>query len=92
MTVHCRIFIGSSFLLKVQGYVFYTQHDELYMQMHYIAFLSITYEVLLQLWEVSLDFVRETDMRTRIIGVCSCMNTFDFYFGIRLGKLILRHK
>ena len=30
-------------------------------------------------------------MRTRIIGVCSCMKTFDFFYGIRLGELVLKH-
>ena len=49
------------------------------------------YEELLKLWETSLEFVKETDMRARIIGVRSYMKTFDFLIGILLGELILRH-
>ena len=49
------------------------------------------YEALVQLWEESLDFVRETEMRARIMSVRSYMETFDFFFGISLGELVLRH-
>ena len=54
--------------------------------------IYINYEAsLMQLWKESLDFVKETDMRTRIIGVQSYMKKFDFFFGIMLGELVLRH-
>ena len=53
--------------------------------------IYINNEALMQLWKESLDFVRETDMRTRIIGVQSYMKKFDFFFGIMLGELVLRH-
>ncbi|KAL5514956.1 hypothetical protein EMCRGX_G000052 [Ephydatia muelleri] len=42
-------------------------------------------------WEEALEYVKETDMRSRIIGVKTCMRTFDFLFGIMLGELLLRH-
>ena len=38
-----------------------------------------------------MEYVKETDMRSRIIGVKTCMRTFDFLFGIMLGELLLRH-
>ena len=37
-----------------------------------------------------MEYVKETDMRSRIIGVKTCMRTFDFLFGIMLGELLLR--
>ncbi len=53
--------------------------------------IACNYEALLQLWDESLDFVQETNMRTRIMGVRSYMETFNFFFGISLGELVLRH-
>ena len=53
--------------------------------------IYINNEALMQLWKESFDFVKETDMRTRIIGVQSYMKKFDFFFGIMLGELVLRH-
>lgn len=49
------------------------------------------YEVLQELWEESLDIVKETDMKARINGVASQMQKFDFFYGVSLGDLILRH-
>lgn len=37
------------------------------------------YQVLQMLWQESLDFVKETEMRSRIQGVSACMNSFDFF-------------
>ena len=34
---------------------------------------------------------KESEMRACIIGVQSYIKTFDFFFGIILGELILRH-
>ena len=49
------------------------------------------YKVVYVLWEESLDYVKETDVRSRIIGVQACMRSFDFLFGAMLGELLLRH-
>ena len=49
------------------------------------------YEVLFTLWEESLQYVKETDMKCRIIGVKACMVSFDFLFGLMLGQLLLHH-
>ncbi len=49
------------------------------------------YEVLQMLWEESLDFVKDTEMRSQIQGVSSCMMSFDFFFGVSLGELLLKH-
>ena len=45
---------------------------------------------LMELWEWSLDNVKVTEMRVRIIGAQSKMTTFDFLFGCFLGKVILK--
>ena len=57
------------------------------------ALLSIisNYEALQLLWEESLDFVKEAEMRSRIIGVSASMKSFDFLFGTVLGEMLLRH-
>lgn len=49
------------------------------------------YEVLQILWDESLEFVKEAEMRSRIIGVSTCMKSFDFFFGVLLGELLFRH-
>ena len=49
------------------------------------------YEVLFTLWEESLQYVKETDMISRLIGVKACMESFDFLFGLMLGQLLLQH-
>jgi hypothetical protein len=45
------------------------------------------YEVLFTLWEESLQYDNETDMTSRIIGVKSCMESFDFLLGLMLGQM-----
>ena len=49
------------------------------------------YNVLFQLWEESLDIVKEAEMRGRIIGVSTYMKSFDVYFGVILSEMLLRH-
>lgn len=49
------------------------------------------YEALQMLWEESLDVVKDTEIRSRIKGVSSCMMSFDFFFGVSLGELLLKH-
>ena len=48
------------------------------------------YAVLQALWDESLEFVRDAEMRSRIIGV-STRRLFKFFFGVVLVELILRH-
>ncbi|XP_066914540.1 zinc finger MYM-type protein 1-like [Clytia hemisphaerica] len=48
------------------------------------------HEELKELWKWSLEHVKVTEMRGRIIGVQSKMDTFDFLFGCLLGKTILK--
>ena len=47
--------------------------------------------VLLQLWAESLERVKDTEMKARIQGVAAQMMKFDYFFGVSLGLLILRH-
>ena len=49
------------------------------------------FSVLLELWDESLEIVRETEMKARIQGVAAQMKKFEFFFGVSLGLLILRH-
>ena len=46
------------------------------------------FSVLLELWDESLENVRETEMKGRIQGVSAQMKKF---FGVSLGLVILRH-
>ena len=47
------------------------------------------YNELMELWEWSLENVKETDMIARIRGVMVYMKQFKFLFGCLLGKMIL---
>jgi len=49
------------------------------------------YEVLQILCDELLEIVKDTEMRSQIQGVSSCMKSFDFYFGVSLGELLLNH-
>ncbi len=49
------------------------------------------YSVLFQLWTESLEYVKDTEMKARIQGVAAQMKKFEFFFGVSLGLLILRH-
>ena len=48
------------------------------------------FEVLQNLWEESLEYVKESEMRARI-GVSDRMMKFDFFFGVMLGQTVLSH-
>ena len=49
------------------------------------------FEVLQNLWEESLEYVKESEMRARIGGVSDHMMKFDFFFGVMLGQTVLSH-
>ena len=49
------------------------------------------YAVLQELWVESLDQVKDSEMKARILGVASQMKSFSYLFGIVLRDLILRH-
>ena len=45
---------------------------------------------LMELWDWSLNNLKDTEMKARVRGVKSCMATFSFYFGCSLGEMLLR--
>ena len=49
------------------------------------------FTVLLGLWDESVEVVRDTEMKARIQGVTAQMKKFDFFFGVSLVLLILKH-
>ena len=49
------------------------------------------FNVLLELWTESLERVKDTEMKARIQGVAAQMIKFDYFFGVSLGLMILRH-
>ena len=49
------------------------------------------FEVLQNLWEESLERVKESEMHARIRGVSDRMMKFDFFFGVMLGQTVLSH-
>ena len=49
------------------------------------------YTALLETWQESLGATKDTEMRARIIGVSSQMNTFSFFVGVMLGQLLFSH-
>lgn len=57
------------------------------------ALLSIidNYDTLNDLWDWSLQTVKDTDMKARIRGVQAHMQKFDFFFGSSLAEVLLRN-
>lgn len=49
------------------------------------------YFVLQSLWETCYECTKDSEIRSRIIGVKTQMQSFDFLFGVSLGYEILRH-
>ena len=48
------------------------------------------FEVLQNLWEQSLEYAKESEMRARIGGVSDRIMKFDF-FGVMLGQTVLSY-
>ena len=44
-----------------------------------------------QVWDESLDGKLEPEIKSRIIGVKSQMTTFDYFYGVTILQLVLRH-
>ena len=44
-----------------------------------------------ELWDSASTLVRDTEMIARIRGVAAQMKVFDFFYGLVLGELLLRH-
>ncbi len=49
------------------------------------------YTVLQELWDILLDQNLDSEVRARIIGVKAQMESFDYYFGLCVGELVLSH-
>ena len=49
------------------------------------------YKELDQLWTWCLDVYKDTGSKARVNGVQSQMQTLDYFFGLRIGTLLLRH-
>ena len=49
------------------------------------------WDVLRELWSQSLETKLDPEVKSLITGVRYQMETFDFYFGVQLGNLVLRH-
>ena len=56
-----------------------------------LASIISNYVVLQDTWAESITITRDTETKARINGVQAQMRDFNFYFGIVLGELILRH-
>ena len=39
----------------------------------------------------SLQVVKDTEMKNRMIGASTQMETFQYFYGVPLGELILQH-
>ena len=49
------------------------------------------YNVLNGVWEKAYDIVKDTETIARIRGIAAQMTSFDFYYGLVLGDILLRH-
>ena len=46
-------------------------------------------EALVETWGQAKEIVSDSEMRARIGGVAKQMETFDFFFGVELGRIVL---
>ena len=51
--------------------------------------ISENYEALRDTWYVAIEESKDSEMRAHIGGVARQMDSFDFYFGIELGRKVL---
>ena len=49
------------------------------------------YQILKELWEKAADIIRDTETVARNWGVASQMSTFDLFFGLVFGEILLWH-
>ena len=49
------------------------------------------YETLMETWNESVEVLKDTEMKARVLGVLSQMKRFDYFFGVLLGEVILSH-
>jgi len=56
-----------------------------------LASIINNYSSLQELWPEALKGTSDTEMKARIHGISSIMQTFQFLFSIQLAELILRH-
>ena len=49
------------------------------------------YSVLQELWEEAKDKASDPSMKARIIGVQAQFRKFQYFFGVLLGELLLKH-
>lgn len=57
----------------------------------YLHSIISNFNILLTVWDEALDYVKDSEMRSRIRGVSLFMRKFDFLFGVMLGECLLRH-
>ena len=49
------------------------------------------YTALQELWDAALETGLDAEVRSRIIGVRAQMESFNYFFGISIGELVLKH-
>ena len=49
------------------------------------------YSVLQSLWDQATDIVHDTETIARIRGVAAHMQSFEFFFALVLGEILLHH-
>ena len=49
------------------------------------------YIALQELWDAALETGLDAEVRSRIIGVRAQMESFNYFFGISIGELVLKH-
>ena len=48
------------------------------------------FKELMELWEWSIQVLKDTEIKARVIGVQAVMPSFNFLFGCSLGAIILK--
>ncbi len=56
-----------------------------------LASVINNHSIIFSVWDEALTIARDTETHARLIGVQHVMSQFEYFFGIVLGELILKH-
>ena len=86
----CSIELKKPYLLRLPALWFCAQQDGQSERLACKVLIDY-WKVLQELWEECLESKLEREIRAQIIGVNHQMTTFEYYFGVKLGSLLLKH-
>ena len=87
----CSIELKKPYLLRLPALWFCAQQDGQSERLACKVLIDY-WKVLQELWEECLESKLEREIRPKIIEVNHQMKTFEYYFGVKLGSLLLKQR